>query len=230
MSKAAFDDPARQAVRARLKELKSTGMNAKELSRKIGRNETYVQQYLERGSPLSLPEDARQAISRELKIPEDKLRGPQRAPASRASDRPNAKIGPLTPLGGSGVTIPVYGQAMGGNDGRFVFNGGKIADVLAPPALVSVRDAYAVYVVGDSMEPRYKAGETAYVHPHFPVRKGDFVVVQILGDDGEAAEGYIKEFISLDSKRLRLSQLNPRKNIEFPAAAVKSVHRIIMAG
>lgn len=222
-----FDDSARRLIRNAMQQ---KNVSAKELSKAAGKNHAYVQQYLERGSPLALPEDARLAIAQRLGLSQSELKGPVRAPASRSTERPNATIGPVTPLGGSGVSIPVYGQAMGGDDGRFIFNGGKIADVLAPPALVSVRDAYAVYVVGDSMEPRYRAGEVAYVHPHMPVRKGDFVVVQIQPGENEPREGYIKEFVSLDAKRLRLTQLNPRKTIEFPASQVVSVHRIIMAG
>jgi len=63
--------------------------------------------------------------------------------------------------GGVSITrkIPAFGQAMGGKNGAFVLNGNKIADVLAPPSLDGVPDAYAVLVVGDSMEPRYFAGE-----------------------------------------------------------------------
>jgi phage repressor protein C with HTH and peptisase S24 domain len=223
-----LDDSARRLIRAAMQQ---KGVNAKRLSLLIGKNETYVQQYLTRGSPLSLPEDARQAIADQLGLAESQLKGPQRAPASRSPERSNARIGPVTPLGGSGVRIPVYGQAMGGKDGRFILNGAKVADALAPPDLVSVRDAYAVYVVGDSMEPRYRAGETVYVHPYMPVRKGDYVVVQLRAQhDGDPPEGYIKQFMGRDDRRLKLAQLNPRKIIEFPSERVASVHRIIMAG
>lgn len=55
--------------------------------------------------------------------------------------------------GGVSITrkIPAFGQAMGGKNGAFVLNGNKIADVLAPPSLDGVPDAYAVFVVGDSI-------------------------------------------------------------------------------
>jgi phage repressor protein C with HTH and peptisase S24 domain len=120
---------------------------------------------------------------------------------------------------------------VGGKDGRFIFNGQKLADVLAPPALLTVRDAYAVYVAGTSMEPRYRAGETVYVHPHLPVRAGDFVVVQLQPtEDGEPPAGYIKEFVSFDERRLRLRQYNPKKFILFPADTVGAVHRIVLGG
>jgi phage repressor protein C with HTH and peptisase S24 domain len=94
-----------------------------------------------------------------------------------------------------------------------------------------VRDAYAVYVVGDSMEPRYFAGETVFVNPRLPIGKGAFVVAQISGgDEAEPHHAFIKRFVSQDSRRLRLEQYNPKKVIEFPTSKVVSVHRIIMSG
>ena len=39
-------------------------------------------------------------------------------------------------------------------------NGNQASEVLAPSTLAGVPGAYAVYVVGDSMEPRYFEGET----------------------------------------------------------------------
>jgi len=129
-----------------------------------------------------------------------------------------------------GARIPAYGQAVGGRDGEFILNGNRIVDVLAPPSLQGVPDAYAVYVVGDSMEPRYFAGEAVFVNPRLPVRRGDFVVAQIAVADGEPPHAYIKRFVARDSRLLRLEQFNPRKTLEFPVRRVISVHRIIMGG
>ncbi|MDB5584856.1 MAG: putative phage repressor [Bradyrhizobium sp.] len=128
--------------------------------------------------------------------------------------------------------VPAYGQAMGGRHGEFVLNGNKVADILAPASLDGVPNAYAVYVAGSSMEPRYFAGEAAFVHPGLPVRRGDFVVAQILtGEDGDSAPlAYVKRFVSMDDKKLRLEQFNPKKTLEFPRKRVVSVHLILMAG
>lgn len=128
--------------------------------------------------------------------------------------------------------IPAYGQAMGGSHGEFVLNGNKVADILAPASLDGVTDAYAVYVAGDSMEPRYFAGEACFVHPGLPVRRGDFVVAQIQsGEQGDSAPlAYVKRFVSMDDKRLRLEQFNPKRTLEFPRKKVVSVHLILMAG
>ena len=129
-----------------------------------------------------------------------------------------------------GARIPAYGQAVGGRDGEFILNGNRIVDVLAPPSLAGVPDAYAVYVVGDSMEPRYFGGEAVFVNPRLPVRRGDFVVAQIAVVDGEPPHAYIKRFVARDARMLRLEQFNPRKTLAFPVGRVISVHRIIMGG
>ena len=143
---------------------------------------------------------------------------------------PNARIGARLDLDPTGERIPLFGQAIGGQDGRFILNGAKIADLIAPPVLWGVRDAYAVYIAGDSMEPRYFAGETAFVNPYMPVRRGDFVVVQIASREGDPPFGYIKQFITMSDDKLRLKQFNPEKDLTFLRRLVVSVHKIVQAG
>jgi phage repressor protein C with HTH and peptisase S24 domain len=63
-----------------------------------------------------------------------------------------------------------------------------------------------------------------------PVRKDDDCVVQIRPQEGDAPLGYIKRFISMDDKVLKLLQLNPRKTLTFPVSQVLAVHRILMGG
>lgn len=128
--------------------------------------------------------------------------------------------------------LPVFGQGVGGDDGKFVLNGQRVADAMCPPNLIGVRDAYAVFVDGTSMEPRYFAGETVFLHPHIPVRQGDFVVAQIAADvEGDPPYGYVKQFISKSSRGLVLRQLNPPEGqdelMHFPPDKVVGVHKIV---
>jgi len=139
---------------------------------------------------------------------------------------PNARIS-TEPLG-EFPKVPVFGQAIGGDDGYFVLNGNRIDDILAPPILSGVREAYAVYVAGESMEPRYYAGEAVFVHPKMPVRRGDFVIAQIK-IDGEV-HGYVKRFIKMNNDVLCLEQFQPEKTLEFPRQQVLSVHKIVASG
>lgn len=141
-----------------------------------------------------------------------------------------AGLRPLLPATIPFATVPAYGQAVGGEDGHFILNGQKIADLLAPPSLAGVRDAYAVFVSGESMEPRYFSGEAVFVNPHLPIRRDDFVVAQIRGPSGDLPRGYVKRFVRMTESRLVLAQYNPVKELTFPRAQVVSVHRIIMGG
>ncbi|HLL28530.1 MAG TPA: S24 family peptidase [Xanthobacteraceae bacterium] len=218
------DQRVRDLVAERTSELK---IPWSDLSKKIGQSHSYIQQFIKRGIPKVLPEKIRPQVAEILSIPESELRGSLDSDAAPLRQIANAKIGSSV---GKFTTVPVYGHAVGGKDGQFILNGNKVTDVLAPPSLTGVPDAYAVYVVGDSMTPRYMPGETVFINPHLPVRKGDYVIAQILGDDGEPPAAYVKRFVSMDDKKLRLEQLNPERPFVFDREQVVSVHRIVMSG
>lgn len=123
--------------------------------------------------------------------------------------------------------VPVYGRAQGGPDGMFEFNGEIIGWETRPPTLDGVRDAYAVYVDGESMYPRYKVGETVWVNPMRPPARGDDVIVQLYpANEGDAPYGFIKEFRARTPTRLVVWQHNPPREVEYPIESVKSVHYI----
>ena len=127
--------------------------------------------------------------------------------------------------------IPVLGEAVGGSDGEYIFNGQVLEYIAAPPSLVNVRDAYAVFVDGESMYPRYRSGETVYAHPSRPARRGDDVIVQLRPTaEGSPPRGYVKEFVGWTAQNLVLSQHNPVREIRFAKDDVISVHPIVFAG
>jgi phage repressor protein C with HTH and peptisase S24 domain len=217
-------DTARVAIVARVAEL---GLSLSELSLKVGRNHAYFQQFIKRGVPNRLPEEVRGRVAEILGIDERILKEPSSPPAIF---RMTAEHRNLSNLTRGTAWIPVYGHAMGGKDGEFILSGNQVSEVLAPPNLSHVPDAYAVYVVGDSMEPRYFAGETVFVNPRLPISRGAFVVAQILKGQEAEPRAYVKRFVSQDTKRLRLEQYNPKKILEFPISTVGEIHRIVMSG
>lgn len=145
-----------------------------------------------------------------------------------AAQPANARLGDELP--DLRVIIPVYGQAVGGVDGEFVMNGDRLEDVFAPPSLSSVVGAYAVYVAGESMEPRYFDGEIVFVNPMKRARRGDFVVAQIRFQEHGPTLAYVKRFVRWNAKELVLSQYNPEKELRFAAGQVVSVHLVVMGG
>ncbi len=149
--------------------------------------------------------------------------------AGRVDPSPaNARLGDTLP--DPSTKIPVYGQAVGGMDGEFVMNGNRLEDVFAPPSLSSVAGAYAVYVAGESMEPRYFDGEIVFVNPVKRVRRGDFVVAQIQVEEHGPIMAYVKRFIRWNAQELVLAQYNPEKELHFAADQVVTVHLVVMGG
>ena len=214
-------DAARSAIVSRVAEL---GLSLSELSLKVGKNHAYFQQFIKRGVPNRLPEQVRGRVAEILGLDERLLK---EAPSSQVR---LMMTDTLRSVARSTLWIPVYGHAVGGKDGEFILSGNQVSEVLAPPNLSHVPDAYAVYVVGDSMEPRYFAGETVFVNPRLPIGRGSFVVAQISkGQEGEP-RAYVKRFVSQDAKRLRLEQYSPKKVLEFPMSTVVAIHRIVMSG
>lgn len=153
--------------------------------------------------------------------------------ASRApgSDTPtNGTLIGSAPSMSMEAPVPVYGRAVGGAEGEYEFNGQILDWVARPPSLAGVKDAYAVFVDGESMVPAYKPGQTAWVHPTRPARRGDDVVVQLHGSDEHAIpRGYIKEFVGYTPTKLVLQQHNPSKKIEFDRQMVKTVDTIVFS-
>ena len=127
--------------------------------------------------------------------------------------------------------IPVYGQAVAGINGEVAFDGKKLFEVPCPPQLLNLDNAYGVEVAGDTMSPRYEDGEIVYVDTVRRIKKGDYVVAQIMMKEEDSfPTAFIKRFIRHNEKELVLTQLNPAKELVFPHQCVVSVHYIALAG
>jgi len=119
--------------------------------------------------------------------------------------------------------VPLFGQDSFGEDGKFLLDGGQLADLLCPPQLERVAEPYAIVVSGKAMEPRYRVGEIVYANSARSIGKGDDVVVQIPSLE-KRTWCYLLEFVSLDPDTITLRQLSPERKLIFPLSEVKSVH------
>lgn len=180
-----------------------SNLNLAELSRRIGKNHAYLQQYLQRGVPQKLNEDVREALARELGISPDELREtpsstgrvatqqgtlkplalsvPKRAPTGQTShDTFKPKDFPLSD---GNTQMPLYRFAHGGK-GSPILEGQPFEQVTRPEYLAKVRDPYGVMVEGDSMVPEYHPGWIAHVDPHLTARPGDTCIFRGEQEDG----------------------------------------------
>ena len=87
--------------------------------------------------------------------------------------------------------VNLYGLARCGPSGT-ILSGDVEERLELPPQFlgVNLQNPFFVRAHGDSMEPRYFAGELLYVNPNRPVTKNCFVAVEL--NDGQ---GLIKQFV-----------------------------------
>lgn len=121
--------------------------------------------------------------------------------------------------------LPIIGSARGGADGLMMDNGAIQGMVERPAQLNGVPTAFAIYMNGDSMEPRYFQGELIYVNPLKPVRPGDFVLIEL-----ENQEAYVKRLVRRAGGKIVCKQLNPAQDVIFPADRVRHIYRIVGSG
>lgn len=125
--------------------------------------------------------------------------------------------------------VPVFGVAEGGADGTFEMDG--IVDyVRRPPGIARQRNVYAIYVVGDSMSPRYDPGDLVFVSPARAPGPGSDVVIQLAGDSEHAERRYfIKRLVRRTATDVILRQFNPEGEIVMPLNRIVTMHRVLTA-
>lgn len=218
--------------------------NESELARRVGTDQQNINNFItgkvkrshlwrEISAALDIPESE----MRELLLQRGRSEGkntklPNTFRTAEHLEQPNATVGGLQPPAiGRPRMLPVLGEAVGGDNGEYIFNGQALDYVPCPPLLANVPNAYVVFVDGESMVPRYMPGEVAFVHPGKPPRKNDHVVVQLKPTSEDSPpRGFIKRFLGWTPTKLRLQQYNPHKEIEFDKEEVVSVHQIVLAG
>ncbi|WP_421387319.1 LexA family transcriptional regulator [Agrobacterium tumefaciens] len=220
-----------------IERLKELGLGPVEAAVKAGIERTFVRDLVD-GKKSTVTLKKIPDLAKALQLDADALiRGevvpfddPDEALTPTAT-KPNASFPPrFQKFDGDGY-VPLLGQSIGGPNGRFILNGSEVGRLFVPPMLEGVEGAYAVRVYGTSMEPRFKAGETVWINPNEPVRAGDDVIVQVVTDEENQRESYIKEFRSQSSKVTRLWQHNPEEGetneVTFASSTVFSVHKIV---
>ena len=188
------------------------------LSRLLGKNPAYIQQYIRRGTPKRLREEERRKLARYFAVPESSLGGPEAAEpvggliaVTRASVRASA--------GPGAIPDAERGQPYFAFDERWLR-----ALTAANPADLSI-----IKVEGDSMAPTLNDGD------------------DILIDRGDCAEGLrdgiyvLRVEDSLLVKRLAIHPLGKRVTLQsdnpaypdWPDCGVEEIHcigRVIWAG
>lgn len=142
-------------------------------------------------------------------------------PAALSSLLPQAVQGSLVPP----PTLPVRGAARGGLAQEMYWTDGPIDQVPRPYYLAHVRDAYAVYVVGDSMAPMYRPRQLLFVNPYKPPVSGSGVVIT-LANGGVL----IKEFMRQKPTGIVLREYQPTpRDFTITQADIAALHAVVGA-
>ena len=124
------------------------------LSRLLGRNDAYIQQYLRKGTPRRLPERDRRTLARYFSVPESMLGGPESDAA--------LETGTLVPITRSAVRASAGPGAVGEDASArpyFAFDSAWLRALTNAPA----SSLSLIRVEGDSMAPTLNAGDDILV-------------------------------------------------------------------
>lgn len=172
------DADAREALKRLIEE---RGEDYAGLSRLIGRNAAYVQQYIKRGTPRRLAERDRRILARYFDVPERLLGGPDEAPVGDHVPVPRLDVG--ASAGGGAFDREERALSHIGFDARWlrrlgVSDGGRLS---------------VIRVEGDSMAPTLADGDEILVDRGdgadrlrdgiYVLRREDALVVKRLAPD-----------------------------------------------
>ena len=139
-------------------------------------------------------------------------------PPRRAELAPPRPFPPTVP---QGDMIPIRSTGWSGSEQQKFLEDG-VGYTPRPANLAGVRAAYAIYMVGDTLAPRYEEGWLLHIHPFKPPTRGRDVVVTKTDHTV-----MIKQFVGWENDRLVLRQLNPEETLSIPRDEVAACHLIV---
>jgi len=120
--------------------------------------------------------------------------------------------------------IPVR-AARGGADQEMFLEDGPIDYRPSPSFIMHVSEAYAIYVIGESMVPMYRPGQLLYVNPHKPLMPGRGVVI---AKQNRAV--LIKELVRTTTSGLVVREYLPQaREFTVPHTDVATAHAVVAA-
>lgn len=229
----------KELVERRLDEL---GRNPFEAATMAGLDRLFIRDILKgKKQTVRGSNQARLALAIDMPL-EDMVRMTSETPVAAPSDRAPRREPALTPNSEVRLAniappvrsempadVPIYGTAAGSVIGEFEgfnFEDGEIGFARRPPGLQHHRDAYAIYVVNDSMYPEHRAGDLRFATPHRPPAVGDTVILQVRMHEGAPLQAFIKTLVKMTRDSIIVSQHNPPAQMEFRRETVVAIHRV----
>lgn len=146
---------------------KDKGTSLASLSRMLGRNTTYLQQYISKGSPRKLEEDDRRKLARFFGVPETDLGAPKEKSYDGLSEWVEVPRLSVEASAGPGAAATTEGA----------FDSFRFSRKWLREHALEAGKLSAVRVVGDSMEPLLREGDDLLVDMATrPFRDGIYVL------------------------------------------------------
>lgn len=200
---------------------KEHGMKHKDIAEAIGVRPTYFSQLMNGRSP-----SAKIVKSVQLLAFQRNSQGKSIAATGELlADSVNVPFNPGT------RRVPVVAWAIASATlEHFSGNFGDLANQIDEAVATECKDpnAYALIIEGDSMEPRFCAGDRVILAPNSEPRNGDYVVARLR----ETGQVLFKRFrrTGVEGKIIRLESLNPAYGpVEYPESAFRLIHPVVDA-
>lgn len=123
-----------------------------------------------------------------------------------------------------GRDFPIYSAAEGG-PGEIVRSSEPVDWAPRPAPVASVRSAYGLYVVGDSMVHEFEPGDVALVNPALPIigNKTCIFYAEIHGE----ARATIKRLRRATADKWLVTQWNPERDFTLSRKEWETCHRVL---
>lgn len=121
--------------------------------------------------------------------------------------------------------FPVYAAGEAGA-GALIVSTDPVDYVRRPAPLAEVKDGYGLIVIGDSMTPELRSGDTALIHPHLPPSRDHSCV--FYADDGHGTQkATIKSFIKSTPTHWHVEQWNPPRKFTLDRKEWQKCHLVV---
>ena len=150
--------------------------------------------------------------------------------SSLGIDYRSTEIGPhlasrptLEQLATTGRTLPVFAGDTDHTHDYITLRKGPVDYAERPKMLASIENAYALYMDGKTMVPRYRHGELLVVHPGAPVSEEDFVVLRLTTGN----RSRVCEYMGAVDGKSHFRQLNPETSFQHESAEIAAIDLIV---
>ncbi|WP_159437987.1 XRE family transcriptional regulator [Pseudovibrio ascidiaceicola] len=130
----------------------------------------------------------------------------------------------------SPFTVPVYGSISGGDEDYLEATSEALDHIAAPNSLMDVEGAFALYMPGTAMEPRYHEGETLFVNPKKLPRPGEYAAIMHSDQTPTGSPIWqVGRYERVDAGNRVFSRYNGQE-LRIPTDKIRAIHKIVATG